>query len=292
MNFSDHFVELNLYKIKKTGKLLRILRISDNNEDIIAIEFNDKGHAAKMPRSYDAMSIWQRIEKGELILQEDEEDKFLKGDSPISESEERRIEKLSDIFLPLLEDPRIFYARSRNKLVKKLIERYPNYKKNVYRKLKEYWIGGCTPNAWISQFARCGGAGKIRAAGINKRGRKKKDKDAPVGINVDKKERAWIQAGIKKHKGLSIDETYNAIVGEHYGKNVKGKIVVDWALAFTIGQFKSWRKKLISASNLLKNEIGQKEFDLSERPKRGSANKNVFGIGSCYQTSVQNLLQY
>lgn len=284
MDFSDHLIKNSLFQIKKTKRYIRIIHINENNEDLFAIEFNENGHAERMPGRHDVMSFWDRVENKELIPIEDDDDKFLKGDITLSEAEQKRIDRLLELFLPLLEKhSHIYYKGSRNKLIKDFIKTHPNFEKSIYRKFKEFWVGGCNGNAWISDYKKCGAPGEIREPGSKKRGRKKKNKKAPKGINIGKKERWLIKQGAIKYKGRLLDEAYNQTIKDNYGVKKKGETIVNWAIVPSYDQFIHWRKKLLSASSILINEIGEKEYNLNERPKRNTANKHVFGIGSCYQ---------
>jgi putative transposase len=289
MKIDDFIIEKALFKNNVNGLFARILYVDNIQDYVVIIEFNAYEDAKEFPFVEDLQKVKLKIDKGHYSPQG--EDPFFKTEfeENITIAEKERLDRRWEIIAPLVRNgPRIFFKKSRGKLISNLLkERSDLNKIFLYSHLKRYWIGGCSKYALLSNYANCGGKGKIRSVAKDKRkrrGRRTKRK----GIDVGPIEREMIVKEFKRllrgNDQISNDEIYNAIIEKHYGyKDRGGKIKVRWSEVFSKGQFNYWVKKLISLKEILIGREGFREYNSKHRAKRGSVEDMVFGAGSSYQ---------
>ncbi len=133
----------------------------------------------------------------------------------------------------------IYYRDSRGKLVKKAVVDFGISKVMIYKYLRRYWQRGKTKNALLPDYDNSGGRGKLKTAGVKKRGRPRLNiSDDSPGINVNEDIRQTFQAAMNKyyHNGqaVSLKEVYDFMIRDYYGKEYSSENLP------TYTQFKYW----------------------------------------------------
>ncbi len=109
-------------------------------------------------------------------------------------------------------------------MIRDVCEQTGHHKKDVYRYLKQYWVGGKVINALLPLYHNCGAAGKERQAteGV-KRGRPRRvarEDPSLIGINITYVDRKKIKIATKRwylsKEKNTLTFTYHEMLREMY----------------------------------------------------------------------------
>jgi len=143
------------------------------------------------------------------------------------------------IIMPLVHDePAIFDARSRARLIAACSAQHGLSQSTLYRYLRRYWERGQHPDALLPDYANSGAPGKTRRANAEvKRGRPSKS-GAP-GLNADATLRATMRAAVLRysatHDIFSRRAAYRQMLIDYFGAHPEA--------APTYGQFCYWLER-------------------------------------------------
>ncbi len=136
------------------------------------------------------------------------------------------------------DEPAIYQARARGRMVAQYSERHGVSHPTIYRYLRRYWERGQTPAALLPDYANSGAKGKIRASSANvKRGRPRK---SGLGLNTDAAIRATFHAAVARyaatHTQFSRRGAYRQMIEDYFSAR-------EADAQPTFGQFNYWIEK-------------------------------------------------
>ncbi|HWP95987.1 MAG TPA: transposase family protein [Syntrophomonadaceae bacterium] len=180
-------------------------------------------------------------------------------------------------------EPDIFVKALRGPMIRQVITDMQVTLVTVYKYLRRYWQRGKTPNALLPDFNNCGGKGKMKSAGIKKRGRHRiynhKD-DVGLDKNVDDETRVIFEKALKDYYRTpaknSLKKVHELMIGECY-KDVEPR------LRPTQDQLLYYYRKTRDIKKDIRGREGPNVFELKHRPVLGSSTSEVIGPGSLYQ---------
>lgn len=120
----------------------------------------------------------------------------------------------------IADEPAIYQARLRGRLVQEQSALHGVTHPSVYRYLRRYWERGQSPNALLPDYANSGARGKTRGsrAGV-KRGRPRKP-GSPPGLNADAQIRATFRRAVARyvatHAEFSRRGAYRQMIADFY----------------------------------------------------------------------------
>ncbi len=143
------------------------------------------------------------------------------------------------------DEPGIYQARVRGRLVLELSERHGVSHPSVYRYLRRFWERGQNENALLPDYKNSGAPGKIRGSNANiKRGRPRKP-GSPPGVNADPVVRSTFRAAVARyaatHAEFSRRGAYRQMIEDFF--KARGEAALP-----TFGQFNYWIQKDIPAT--------------------------------------------
>jgi hypothetical protein len=138
------------------------------------------------------------------------------------------------------QEPAIYQARQRGKLVQQYSALHGTSHPTIYRYLRRYWERGQTADALLPDYGNSGAKGKTRGASVDiKRGRPRKV-DAHAGLNADAQIRQTFRAAVARyavtHAQFSRRAAYRQMIEDFFSGQ-------DADLLPTFGQFNYWTEK-------------------------------------------------
>ncbi|WP_248928935.1 Mu transposase C-terminal domain-containing protein [Paenibacillus hamazuiensis] len=189
-------------------------------------------------------------------------------------------------------EPAVFFARTRNRLLHDAAKKYGISEKTVGRWLLKYWKGGKTKNALLPLYSNCGGKNKEKRAGSSKRGRPRKYGNKDDGINVTENIQQIFRLALKKYyynKGKgSLRYAYEQMVKEWFSADykiqngIKIPVVADNTSLPTLDQFLYFYRKENSIRKEISTRHSPKEYELKHRAVLGKATTEAIGPASKY----------
>jgi hypothetical protein len=190
-------------------------------------------------------------------------------------------------------EPNIFIPKERGKLVRKATDTLGVDKSTVCRYLKRYWKRGKTMYSLLSDYDRCGGAGKDRTT-LNKLGRKRTYSTLFEEMIITEDIKRLFRISLDKHyytaKRATLRRTYEQMIAEYFAleRKVEGgslPILKQGAAIPSFGQFRYWFNKWRMED--IKKEVstrnGSRIYHQQFKPVLGSTQQDVDAPGSVYQ---------
>ncbi|GAE36817.1 Mu transposase C-terminal domain-containing protein [Halalkalibacter akibai] len=262
----------------------RVLWIDSEGFDCFVIDIDDP---KALPVYKQIPSILKSLEEHELFIET--VDPFLKFnlEETIPEKQRKmRDERWNHIesIVSVDNEPDIYIKESRWVLIQSIEKLHPM---TVYKYLRHYWQRGKVLNALLPDYGNSGV--KERKYGDAKTGRPRKYSDNQ-GINVTVGVKKKFEAALEKYYFIqgnsTLTYTYKQLIKEHFS-NVyyeNGiKVLVPQQLIPSYRQLLYYANKNYSTSAYRKKRIGEKKYNLTERPILGSSTTDVNGPGSVYQ---------
>jgi len=139
-----------------------------------------------------------------------------------------------------LDQPAIYQASARGRLVLALSARHDVSHPSIYRYLRRYWERGQNPNALLPDYKNSGAPGKTRGSSADvKRGRPRKSGSHP-GLNADDGIRRTFCAAVARyaatHTQFSRRGAYRQMIEDYFQAR-------DADALPTFGQFNYWIEK-------------------------------------------------
>ena len=139
-----------------------------------------------------------------------------------------------------MDEPAIYQASARGRLVLALSSRHDVSHPSIYRYLRRYWERGQNPNALLPDYKNSGAPGKTRGSSADvKRGRPRKSGSHP-GLNADDGIRRTFCAAVARyaatHTQFSRRGAYRQMIEDYFHAR-------EADLLPTFGQFNYWIEK-------------------------------------------------
>jgi putative transposase len=272
------------------GNIERVLWLS--RRDIAIIEINNE---RAMPKICSRRIYNDAFKQNKLrILESDPYTPLRSPDDMLTEAVRQYRDRAWAAIRPLVEDeiPTIFIRQQRSQLVTTRVAEVGLVKTILYRYLRRYWQGGQTPNALQPGYRNCGGPGKDKPIGEQKRGRPNQYRSKP-GVNVTEEMQQRFRKGIQKFyesgEVRTLRDAYQRTLEHFFNTGYETQDGVPVPLLPpahelpTLRQFTYWYRKEQNVARTLTRRRGQNRFNTEHRPLLGDSTGMAFGPGSIYQ---------
>ena len=191
----------------------------------------------------------------------------------------------------LVQQPAIFLPDQRGKIIASHIVETGESHVPLYRLLRRYWQRGMTPNAFLPDYARCGGRGRDKAISDKPRGRRPTNPDIVV-VNIDPNMRSIFRAAIihfyASHPVFDLAECYHAMLTEDFtdaviNPNHGRQELILRSNKPTLRQFRYWYGKDNDIFAINRRRHTPRRYDKDMRGLLGSSLDGVTGPGDRYQ---------
>jgi putative transposase len=219
-------------------------------------------------------------------------------DEEFIEKHKKKRDKAWFIIKELVEaEPYIYSADQRGELIKEVTQKQSVQKKFIYKKLKQYWVGGKIKNALLPHYNNSGGKGKNRSLNNKKVGRpsnKFKENPELVGVNVTEGDKKIFKTAIRlfyeNSNSPELKFTYRQMIkkfyhlGYHMTKNdVLVPILPNPEETPTYRQFCYWYNKEFNSKERFLQKEGGRKYNLKIKPNVGEASKRTTGPGAVFE---------
>jgi putative transposase len=183
-------------------------------------------------------------------------------------------------------EPTIYERTPRGKMIQAMVQRHGTTKALIYRKLREYWQRGKSPNALYPDTSNKGSPNKAKTITDKKRGRPRKVA-LGTGVNITPEIEKVFRTVIKSHYQTEDENTVRYVYRralfllgfDSTKKNNEEQL----AEAPTYEQFYYFLQKEISDTEKIKKRLGEIAYQKDYRPVLGSSTAGAMGPGSLYQ---------
>lgn len=197
----------------------------------------------------------------------------------------------------VIDEPAIYYADRRWKLIATCAKKHGSGHKTIYRYLHRYWQRGLTPNALLPDYANSGAKGITRTSKDNiKRGRPRKFGDL-AGINVGDDIRKIFRVAVTRYYVMQVKFTlrgaYDQMIKDFFCERTinpeTGGVThspnVDMAATGfpTFGQFNYWLEQDNDRLDIKRKRLKPRIYDKDLRGLLGTSTAEVWGPGARYQ---------
>ena len=279
-------------KNNKTGEIGRVLYINlkENYIVLINIEDNNWNYCEDYNNFIDSINLKER----QIV-------EHISNLNTISESQLTKVEKekrdkaykIVEELYKITGEPDIFVKKIRNKKIKVICYKFKVSRNTVDTYLKRFWKNGMTKNAVLPCYYLCGGRGKEKRAGSEKRGKPSKY-NTNKGINVDENIKKIFKSAINKFYHSNTQNTlkvaYNLMLNEYftYKKvNNEGKIEILMNEEIpTLAQFRYWFQKNRNIKKEITSRFGNRVYQQKYRPIVSTVRNNIVGPGQLYQVDL------
>lgn len=282
----------NVIKNNKNGEIERILYINLIENNIILININDKNWNYSI--DYDSFIESITNEERQTI-------KYISNLNTVSELELTEVEKekrnkafkIVNELYKITGEPDIFIKKVRNENIKIICHKFKVSRNTVDTYLKRFWKNGMTKNALLPNYYLCGGRGKEKRAGSEKRGKPSKY-NTNKGINVDENIKKIFKSSINKFYHSNSQNTlkvaYNLMLNEYFTyKKVNNEGEIEILLNEeipTLAQFRYWFNKNRNIKKEVSSRFGNRIYQQKYRPILSTVRDNIVGSGQLYQVDA------
>ena len=182
----------------------------------------------------------------------------------------------------LINNPAIYFRRSRGALVQKVVDETGTPKKTLYAYLRQYWQRGCMPNALLPDYENSGGRGKKRTASEKKLGRPRSiapGTGAVVDENVKRLFRIAVDQYYLTEKKHSLAYAHHRFL-DLYKTMYPDVADVDFP---TVAQLRYFYEQEYLLANRIRLRANKIEYQKDIRPLKGTATSSVYGPGARYE---------
>lgn len=282
----------------------RVLKVNKPQDYVIVIQVNDdKAWPVKRPYSEVQFAI---AGNNARVLDSEVLPHLIRAETNIKPSHRKRRDALHSVLAPLLDhdgEEYMLESRERARKIKELSLLRGDFtatEATIYKQYRRYLQAGCTPNAFLPNFHKCGGPGKRRLAqrqDMPKPGRRSalgKVAGHAIGIRITSDIERKFERGVKRfyRDKTSLFDSYDQTLREFFYQELK---IVDGKRATTLppaeelptfDQFRYWYEHVYrTADPVAENvrRVGQREYDLQSRPTIGDPKQMAFCPGALYQ---------
>jgi len=294
----------DLEKGKSELRIDRVLRVNKAADYVITIQVNDN-HIRIIKRLYSEVAYAITTGNARVLDNEIFSD-LLRAEKDIKPAHRARRDKLHAFLAPLLDhggDEYLLYPQLRGAKINELTltpGELTLTKMTIYKHFRLYLQAGCSLQALLPSFVKCGARGKRRVADqpdMPKPGRLSalgKLRGRAIGIRITAEIERKFERGVKRFykDKVSLKDAFDLTLREFFYKelkivNGKRETVLPPAEELpTFGQFRYWyehvyRERDPVAENI--RRVGQRTHNLYSRETIGDPNALAFGPGSLYQ---------
>jgi putative transposase len=277
----------------------RVLWLDPSSDTIVMIALEDD--ALPVPKSY--KDTVDTLESGRAFRRPDPCAKYADPENEMLEKHSGRRDRAWEVIKDLVKkEPAIYQKETRGRLIREAAAAHNVPRKEVYRFLKRYWVGGKVKNALLPFYDNCGGPGNDRIIpAFEEKKRPKRGRPckitmiAPdnIGINVDQNILTIFDCSIRLYYDTEqkhpLKHAYNEMLDNHFnvGTTRKNGVVTPIhahpSQQPTYDQFAYWYQKRQDLKNSIIKREGVRKYNLQSRPVLGSSTQMAFGPGSIYQ---------
>lgn len=270
----------------------RLLYLDNKRDVVFAIDIYANTYSPVCRRISD---INDSIERGVALVLREDPWAIIINEEEIKLSNREKRDKAWDIvslIISISGEPQIYNPEIKIKCIKEASEKFGIAERTIYEYLRKYWQRGKTKNALLPDFYRCGGKGKEKISGENKRGRPRKYNNS-IGINIDDEIKKIFRIAINKFylttKENSFATAYTLMLKEYftdgyrYDAGVKKPIILDDSKIPSLGQFRYWYQKNRNIQKEVSARRSSKRYFLENRAVLGDTTSEVFGVGAVYE---------
>lgn len=186
------------------------------------------------------------------------------------------------------QEPYIYEAINRRKLILKVCETKNISESTVKRLLKRYLVRGKNKNALIPDYVNSGGRGKEKGVGDIKRGRPRKNKELlGEGLNINEDIKKIFRISINKYYNTStknpLTTAYELMIKKFF-KDIENKSIIDSNERLpTYAQFKYWFYKERDFKKEIVTRFSAKKYEQNNRRILGTSTAESMFPGRLYQ---------
>lgn len=282
----------------------RLLRVNKAKDYVIAIQVNSN-HLRIVKRSY-SETAYAITTCNARVLDVEIFPDLLRAEKDIKPAHRDRRDKLHTFLAPLFNqegDEYLLNPQLRGSKINELTRSQGELKltkKTIYKYIRLYFQAGCSSNALLPSFEKCGARGKRRVAERQdspKPGRLSalgKEKGHAIGVRVTAEMERKFERGVKRFykDNVSLRDAYDLTIREHFYEKLKvvnGKretILPPAEELPTFYQFRYWYERIYREQDPVTENIrreGQRIHNLKSRETIGNPKELAFGPGALYQ---------
>jgi hypothetical protein len=269
-------------------KIYAVLWVSRDGMDVYAIDLRSDA----MPKHIRSEEVDAQSINCELCLQL--RDSMTMIETPQTPERYKRIrdERWNLIRELVTMEPDIYIRNRRTSLLKPKMDETGKPFCTYYRFLKAYWMHGCTRNALLPEYQKCGKSTKNSAAAPKRRGRTGSSGTAE-GIVVDERIKGIFTLSIQRfyHKPgkQTLKNTYLAMLSEYFSHRTIDKDgneilnILPKSQLPTLNQFSYWYRTTYTEAETLRARIGERNYHLTARVITGVSERDCEGPGYKFQ---------
>jgi hypothetical protein len=191
----------------------------------------------------------------------------------------------------VVQQPCIFLAAQRGKIIACEIAKTGESHVTLYRLLRRYWQRGMARNAFLPDYAKCGGRGRDKAISDKPRGRRPRYSGVVV-VNVDPNMRSIFRAAITRFYAstpvFDLAECYHAMLKTDFTDVAINPNNGRQELTLRIGapslrQFRYWYEKDNDIFSVMRRRRTPRVYDKDMRGLLGTSLEGVSSPGDRYQ---------
>jgi hypothetical protein len=191
----------------------------------------------------------------------------------------------------LIQQPAIFLPEKRGPIIATQIAEAGDSHILYYRLLRRFWQRGMAPNAFLPDYAKCGGRGRDKGISDKPRGRPPMNPDLTV-VNVDMDMRNMFRAAITRFyackKVFDLSECFHAMLTANFTDAVVNPNHGRQEMVIRIGapslrQFRYWYEKDNDIFAVDRRRRTPRVYDKDMRGLLGNSLSGVCGPGERYQ---------
>jgi putative transposase len=275
----------------------RVLWIDDVNTSLWAIDIYDK-KAWPVLQIYEDVVLALADGRARIIPKAGDNPPLISPDDKYLKKHGERGKKNYLLILPLVQDGglQIYDRQARGRMVAELAKLTGERKAQIYKVLRRFWQGGCTPHATLPQYYKSGQT-QERQCYESKLGRpsdETKRTGKTTGRNLTAEDKEYFRRGIKEFfkTGMTADlpDTWQRTKEKYF--NLGYRELSDRTLVPilpppdqlpTLRQFKYYYYKNRNFKAEITAISGEKAYESNNRPILGDSTLKAFGPGSIYQ---------
>ncbi|WP_416829298.1 Mu transposase C-terminal domain-containing protein [Ectobacillus polymachus] len=272
----------------KTDRIIRILWLSPDKEEVYVVDINDHKKVT-FPYALKYNELLNDLEEGKArVLKVDPDLRLISPDevylAKYKASRDTNWNIIKDI---VYKEPEIYISNYRGAMVEETREKTGRSKKEIYRLLKRYWFYGKTKNALLKNYFDCGITTKPREYS-KKPGPKPKDGNAWIVTESDKE---IFRKAVKKFHvdgKMNLTATHQHMCEEWYHTGFYRKHgvmvpIVEPEKAPSLRQFTYWYNNEYSYFQKYSNRRGKRKAEMNTRAFQGDPTERSLSIGYLYE---------
>lgn len=272
-----------IYLVKKTGESYRVLWLAPDLEYGYWISM---GKGNKMPVYFECVEVQEGVQNNEICLIPESASVNMENTGNLGDYEERW-----NLFRPVLErEPDIYDKGTRSGIIVEFSSRTGMKTPNIYKYMIKYWKNGKTPDAFKTNYYRCGRSARKDTG--TRLGSPVKH-EGGFGKVLTDEDRKKFKSAVNKYylsrKKLSLEKTYEKLLEDHYSYEVENPSgihilkLMDPDQIPSKRQFRYWYDKNKDLKKESQKRSGEAKFELNERGITGRSDYQLMGPGAKYQ---------